>query len=216
MRLPPRILLLSAFYHPFVGGVETHARELARYLAETGFRIAVVTKRAAGVPARDTIDDVPVYRTYPGGARTGIRKWLMLPFAFARMMTLRRSFDLIYCPGYQGIGLAALAAGRLLGRPVVLRSGNVGVLAGRNLDAPLARWKISPDQPVVRAVKRLLRRAYMTADAFACNSREIEQEALALGVCRARVHYLPNAVDVERFRPRTWRAAAHPTAGGLA
>jgi glycosyltransferase involved in cell wall biosynthesis len=201
VRLPPRILLLSAFYHPFVGGVETHARELARYLAETGFGIAVVTKRAPGVPARDTVDEVPVYRTYPGGARTGIRKWLMLPFAFERIMTLRRSFDLIYCPGYQGIGLAALAAGRLLGRPVVLRSGNIGVLAGRNLDAPLARWKISPDQPVVRTVKRLLRRAYMTADAFACNSREIEQEALALGVCRARVHYLPNAVDVERFRP---------------
>ena len=65
MRLPPRILLLSAFYHPFVGGVETHARELARYLAETGFGITVVTKRAPGVPERDTVDDVPVYRTYP-------------------------------------------------------------------------------------------------------------------------------------------------------
>ena len=201
MRLPPRILLLSAFYHPFVGGVETHARELARYLAETGFTIAVVTKRAESVPAHDTVDGIPVYRTHPGGARTGARKWLMLPFAFARMLMLRGSFDLIYCPGYQGIGLAALAAGRLLRRPVVLRSGNIGVLAGRNLDAPLARWKIAPDQPLVRTLKRLLRQAYMAADAFACNSREIEREALDLGVCRTRVHYLPNAVDVERFRP---------------
>jgi len=199
--LPPRILLLSAYYHPFVGGVETHARELARYLARTGFTISVVTKRAVGVPAQETVDGVAVSRTHPGGARTGIRKWLMLPFAFFRMIALRDSFDLIYCPGYQGIGLAAIAAGRTLGRPVVLRSGNIGVLAGTNLDAPLARWHLSPDAAPVRGLKRVLRRIYTTADAFVCNSREIEREALDLGVCRSRVHYLPNAVDVGRFRP---------------
>jgi len=200
--LPPRILLLSAYYHPFVGGVETHARELARYLARTGFTISVVTKRSGrGVPARETVDGAAVYRTHPGGARTGIRKWLMLPFAFFRMIALRESFDLIYCPGYQGIGLAAIAAGRALRRPVVLRSGNIGVLAGTNLDAPLARWHVSPDIAPVRGLKRLLRRIYTTADAFVCNSREIEREALELGVCRSRVHYLPNAVDVARFRP---------------
>jgi len=200
--LPPRILLLSAYYHPFVGGVETHARELARYLARTGFTISVVTKRSGrGVPARETVDGVAVYRTHPGGARTGIRKWLMLPFAFFRLIGLRDSFDLIYCPGYQGIGLAAIAAGRALRRPVVLRSGNIGVLAGTNLDAPLARWHVSPDVAPVRGLKRLLRRIYTTADAFVCNSREIEREALDLGVCRTRVHYLPNAVDIARFHP---------------
>jgi glycosyltransferase involved in cell wall biosynthesis len=200
--LPPRILLLSAYYHPFVGGVETHARELARYLARTGFTISVVTKRAGrAVPARETVDGVAIYRTHPAGARTGIRKWLMLPFAFGRLLALRESFDLIYCPGYQGIGLAAIAAGRALRRPVVLRSGTIGVLAGTNLDAPLARWHVSPEMAPVRGLKRLLRRVYTTADAFVCNSREIEREALDLGVCRTRVHYLPNAVDIARFRP---------------
>jgi glycosyltransferase involved in cell wall biosynthesis len=202
VRLSPRILLLTAFYHPFLGGVETHARELARYLSNAGFSITIVTKRAGrDTPIRETLDGVPVYRTHPGGARTGLRKWLMLPFAFARIVALRNDVDLIYCPGYQGIGLAALAAGRVLRRPVVLRSGNIGVLAGGNIDAPLARWGFSGDSVVARQIKRLLRRVYTSAEAFACNSREIEREALDFGVCRSRVHYLPNAVDVERFRP---------------
>ena len=44
---------------------------------------------------------------------------------------------------------------------------------------------------------------YRRGDAFACISRDIEREALAAGIPRERVHFLPNAVDVSRFRPAT-------------
>jgi glycosyltransferase involved in cell wall biosynthesis len=53
----------------------------------------------------------------------------------------------------------------------------------------------------VGSLKGLLRHIYLSADAFVCNSHEIEEEALACHVPRERVHYLPNAVDVNRFRP---------------
>jgi glycosyltransferase involved in cell wall biosynthesis len=197
----PRLLVLSAYYHPFQGGVETHARELASYFKEQGFTVSIVTKRVdRASPAVEMIDGVPVFRTPPAGARTGFRKWLMIPFVIVRIISLRRKFDLIYCPGYQGIGLAAIVAGKLLGRPVVLRSGNIGVLLGTNLNAPLSRWGLSPGGAAVGWVKQALRRIYISADALACNSREIEQEALSCGVAAGKVHYLPNAVDVERFR----------------
>jgi glycosyltransferase involved in cell wall biosynthesis len=201
MPTPPRVLILSAYYSPFQGGVETHARNLAAYLARTGFRVSIVT-RQVGRESRafEIIDDIPVHRVRPAGARTGWRKWLMIPFAIARILRLRHDFDLIYCPGYQGIGIAAVVAGKLLKRPVILRSGNLGVLRGTNWDAPLARWRINPDSIPVKWLKRQFRRVYTSADAFVCNCLEIEEEALACEVPRDRVHYLPNAVDLDRFR----------------
>jgi glycosyltransferase involved in cell wall biosynthesis len=162
--------------------------------------VVVVTKRDdRRSAARDTLDGIPIYRVHPAGPRGGLRKWSMIPFAVLRMFALRRDFDLIYCPGYQGIGIAAILTGWLLGRSVVLRSGNLGVLAGTQWDAPLARWHIPKDAWPVRWLKRRLRNLYISADAIACNCRDNENEALAFQVPRARVHYLPNAVDVARF-----------------
>jgi len=173
---------------------------LTVWLRDQGFAALVVTKRDDRRSAsRDTLDGIPIYRVHPAGPRSGLRKWTMIPFAVARILALRRDFDLIYCPGYQGIGIAAVLSGWLLGRPVVLRSGNLGVLAGTQWDAPLARWRIPKDIWPVRWLKGLFRKLYTGADAIACNCRENENEALAFGVPRSRVHYLPNAVNVSRF-----------------
>jgi glycosyltransferase involved in cell wall biosynthesis len=204
----PRILILTAYYFPFQGGSETHAREVATYLAAIGFGVVIVTKRT-GTRTEETgslekpgllLDGIPVHRVAPAGPRTGLRKWVMIPFALWKIVRLRRAFDLIYCPGYQGIGIAAVVAGRLLGRPVILRSGNLGVLKGNNWNEPLSRSGISTDNWVVTRLKQGLRNLYMRADGFVCNCREIEQEALSCHVPPAHVHYVPNAVDVERYR----------------
>lgn len=200
--MEPRLLILSAYYFPFQGGSETHARAVATYLARHGFKVVVVTKQTdTGAPSRETIDGVDVHRVPPAGPRTGARKWAMIPFARAEMLRLGGEFDVIYCPGYQGIGIAGILAARRLSRPIVLRSGNLGVLRGDQWDAPLARWHVPSSIAPVRWLKRRVQRFYMQADAFACNNRENEREALECGVPRDRVHYLPNAVDTERFRP---------------
>jgi glycosyltransferase involved in cell wall biosynthesis len=200
--LEPRVLILTAYYFPFQGGSETHARAVATYLAGRGFKIVIVTKRTdTGAPARETIDGVDVHRVPPAGPRTGARKWAMIPFALAEIMRLREEFDIIYCPGYQGVGLAGIRAAARLGRPIVLRSGNLGVLRGDQWDAPLARWHIPPASAPVRWLKRRVQQLYMRADAFACNNRDNEREALECGVPHDRVHYLPNAVNTERYRP---------------
>jgi len=43
--MTPRVLILTTYYHPVLGGVETHARRLASHLNRTGFQVQVVTKR---------------------------------------------------------------------------------------------------------------------------------------------------------------------------
>ena len=198
----PRVLVVSTYYFPFQGGTETHARVVTKYLVAHGMAVSVVTKRDdRGSADRDTIDGATVYRVPPSGPRGGLRKWLMLPFVLAKVLSLRKEFDVIYCPGYQGIGLAAIAAGWWLKRPVVLRSGNLGVLRGDQWNVPLARWHIPSGLWPVRWLKALLQRIYMRADVMVCNCRENETEAIESGIPRDRVRYLPNAVDVAYFRP---------------
>jgi glycosyltransferase involved in cell wall biosynthesis len=42
---------------------------------------------------------------------------------------------------------------------------------------------------------------YRRADAFACISHVLEREAIAAGIPAGRVHFVPNPVDITRFRP---------------
>ena len=222
METPVRVLLLTTYYFPFQGGVETHARTLASDLTVLGLEVSIVTRRVdRSQLARDIVEGVPVHRVWPVGPRTGLLKWMMLPFAAAKIVRLRRTFDLIYCPGYQGIGVAAIACAKLLGKPVVLRSGNLGVLYGNNWNAPLARFHIPADSWAVRQMKAAVRRVYLSADALVCTSKGMVAEALACGMPADRVHWLPNGVDVDRYHPadteekRVIREHEHWSAGAL-
>lgn len=213
----PRVLVISAYYFPIQGGTETHARWAASALASRGAEVSVLTKQDdRGSAADDTVDGVRVRRVPPAGPRGGLQKWSMIPFVVARAIKLASEFDVIYCPGYQGIGLAALFAGAWLKRPVVLRSGNLGVLRGDQWNAPLARWRIPAGFWPVRWLKSWFTRTYMRADMMFCNCRENETEALDCGMPPERLTYLPNGVDINRFHPvasEDDRSAARRAAG---
>jgi hypothetical protein len=56
-----------------------------------------------------------------------------------------------------------------------------------------------------QAAGRLVGQCYARSDAIACIARTIEREAIAAGVERPRVHYLPNAIDMTRFSPANRR-----------
>lgn len=198
----PRVLLLTTYYHPVLGGVETNVRRLGAFLRRQGFDVRIVTKHAlADSPVDELVDGISVHRVPPRGDRSPAGKWLMLPFAFAALWKRRREYDLICCIDYRGIGIAAIAAGHLLHRPVVVQAGTTGVLSCSNWNPSLARRGVSPDGWLSAFAKRPLRRIYASATAYLCISREIEQEALDCGVPRARVHYLPHSIDTSEFRP---------------
>ncbi|HEX3723208.1 MAG TPA: glycosyltransferase, partial [Nitrolancea sp.] len=59
-----RILMVTDFYHPFLGGVEKHVRSLSIGLVERGHHVAVVTLGRAGLPDFEIDHDVNVYRIH--------------------------------------------------------------------------------------------------------------------------------------------------------
>ena len=212
----PRVLLLTTYYFPVMGGVETHARGLAAHLHRAGFSVRVVTKRVARNQAvDDVVDGVAVHRVPPAGERSGRGKWLAMPFMLARALSERRSSDVIVCVDYRGIGLAAVIAGRLTGQAVIVQAETAGVLASPTGDVS-DRSGVPPDAPWSRAIKAPIRAVYRMADHFVPIGHDIEREMLAAGVPRDRVHYLPHGVDVDGFRPAASsveRAALRTTAG---
>jgi glycosyltransferase involved in cell wall biosynthesis len=57
-----RILMVTDFYWPFLGGVEQHVRTLSHSLQECGHQVAIATLWHEGLAEEETDLDVPVYR----------------------------------------------------------------------------------------------------------------------------------------------------------
>ena len=180
------------------GGVED-ARRLASHLNRTGFQVQVVTKRVSRQqPVEGEVDDVRVHRVGPVGDRRGSGKWLVLPRVFAKTLQLEASFDVIVCIDFRGIGIAAVAAGRLLHRAVILQAETGGTLISASHGSASG---VPRERGIVRALKSAPRAIYRRADHIVCIGHDIEREALETGVPRDRVHYLPHGVDLVRFHP---------------
>ncbi len=185
-----RVALVTAYYHPVLGGAEAAARRIAEFLRRRGHEVTVITTLTDGaLPLEEIIAGVRVVRIGAPKPRTSARKWLILPRLAVELWRRRSHYDVIAVIDYRGVGLAALLLGRLASRPIVIQAQTEGVLSGSHLGAfgRLVSWPI--------------RRAYTRADAVACISNGIQAEALAAGVPPERVHFLPNTVDTERFHP---------------
>ncbi|MFN8061800.1 MAG: glycosyltransferase family 4 protein [Vicinamibacterales bacterium] len=200
---PPRVVILSTYYFPVLGGVESHARSLAAILRDRGADVWVLTKRmSAETPDREVVDDVPVVRVGPRGPRRGGAKWLMIPALVRALVRWRNRYDVVVCPDFRGVGLAALFARMLTGRPVVFEAATPGAVTCANWDETLVRSGVDPASRLGRALKWPGRAAYGAADAYACISREIEREvAETWGPSLAT--FLPYAVDLAAFQPPT-------------
>jgi glycosyltransferase involved in cell wall biosynthesis len=200
--MTPRVVVLTPYFRPVMGGVESNAERLARYLAAHGVGVRVLTKRITrDLPDHEDVEGVRIDRIGPFGHRSAAGKWQFAPFAARSLVRDRSTYDVVCCIDYRGTGVAALGARAVTGHAVVFQAQTTGVLSGDNVDAALARRGIRPSGWLGRLVKWPPRAIYGRGDAFACISRVIERETLAAGVPRDRVHFLPNAIDMSRFRP---------------
>ena len=199
---PPRVVVLTTYFRPVIGGVESTAERLARFLVRSDFDTRVVTKRIGrDLPDREVMDGVRVERIGSHGERGGSGKWRLVPAATRWLVAHRADHDVVCCIDYRGIGCAALAARSVTHRPVVFQAQTGGVLSAGNVDATLERFGIGPTAWAGRVVKSAVTAVYARADAFACISREIERETVAAGIDQERIHFLPNPIDMTQFRP---------------
>lgn len=119
----PGIAILTTYYRPVVGGVETAAEALATWLGDRGYPVHVLTTRTArDVPAEEHVGRVRVHRWPFLGRRRAWNKWLaVLPLAWAAWR-VRHQVRLLFVVDFRAAGLAARLAGCCAGLPVIFQA----------------------------------------------------------------------------------------------
>ena len=192
-RRPLRIAIVTSYYPPHVGGVETMATEQAVRLARRGWAVEVHTTRLRGDAAVEQHDGVTVRRTR---AVNPLERWFGVPIplvwpGFARGVVRRKQRpDIVLIHGHVYLtSVLATVAARWRRVPTVVLQANPYV----EYPAPIAFVERLADRLIGRPV---LKRAAAVAAISEHTARYVR--AIAPGVEPVVVHC---GVDTERFHP---------------
>jgi glycosyltransferase involved in cell wall biosynthesis len=198
---PKRVVIATETFEPEIGGGETQARTLTDALTARGYAVTLVTRRSRPhLPAREQQQQLEIVRVPPIGPGRW-KKWGLLVTSFPALLTAARHADAVMVSGFRILGAAAVLATRLRRTPLFLKGDNRGELSGDYFRAGLARFHLTPRSPPVRFFLGLRNLALRRAEGFVALSEEMATEYAASGVPSARLHRIPNGVDVERFQP---------------
>ena len=124
----PNILVLTPFFHPNVGGVETHLTDLCNYLGKKGYNLYVLTyfpltTRVEDAPKKEVSANLEIYRyklfghnffhyleKYPALALLYLMPILMFR-SLLFMLKNRNKVDVIHTHG-----IVAAFIGRIIGK----------------------------------------------------------------------------------------------------
>ena len=197
----PNICLLTETYHPITGGGETQARVLAAGFAAAGSNTNVLTRRTdSTLPRSEHMDGAKLWRLAPTGPGH-LKKWGLIFSAFFRLLRLRNHYDVILVGGYRVLGIPSVIAGRLLGKPCILKADSIGEFSGEFFNPGLRRFRLRYDRFPVNVALAIRNKILCRADAFIAISSVIVDELRANGVEAERIQSIPNSVEIERFSP---------------
>jgi glycosyltransferase involved in cell wall biosynthesis len=112
-----RVLMATPRFHPDMGGVENHVREVSKRLVEDGVNVTVVTTDVSQRhPAREFVGGVEVLRT-PAWPRS--KDWLLSPELYRIVRDGR--WDLVHVQSYHTcVAPLAMLGAQTSGRPYIL------------------------------------------------------------------------------------------------
>ncbi len=183
-----RIVLISYSYPPVLGGSEVEAQRVSAELIQRGYSVEVWCGAEEPMPRKARWIDpcgVPVRILGLGWPA----RWRGYGFAISVALLLwreRKHYQLVYFL-MQGLQLAlGLPVTRLLRKPVVMKfsgSGLIGLMRKSWLGRLELKW-------LRRGAKRVM-----------ILNEGMVTEALAAGLTREQLLWMPNPTDVEAFRP---------------
>jgi len=189
-----RVCLLIDSFYPVVGGGESHARILSKYLTKLGTPVLVVTQyRLREHVKNENLDGYPVYRVgFPEYSRFG--KYLMIPACIMKLFGLRNNFDCIYVCGLRTLGLPAVVFGKLFKKIVVLRAESCGEML-----APDFQSKSRFITALLRMFVDIRNSVLKNADSYLAISSVIEEEYIQTNISKGKIIKIPNGIDLNEF-----------------
>ncbi len=184
------VLMICPQFSPIVGGYERAAERLSIALAKRGVAVTVIAERRKTTwPADETRDGYKLRRLWCI-YRPKLHVLTTLVSFFSYLLMFGRRFDVWHVHQYGLHAALAVALGRLLNRPVVLKltsSGDMG------LAQAIAKGRFP----------RLTRALVGRVAAIVALSRETVAEAEKFGIPAENISLLGNGVDTSVFRRRS-------------
>ncbi len=180
-----RIAQVTPYFHPHLGGVESHVRDLSNKLTELGHEVEVITSRLEpGLPEKEKIDNFTV-RRLPNLAL--IAKTPIIPSLGKYLM--EEDFDVIHA--HSPPPLACYWAAKSAHKR------NVPFIYTYHCDMEIP---IPGGKYIVSLYRHLFEnKTIRYTDAIICTTSTYA--ATSRSTWDREVHVIPNAVDVEFFRP---------------
>lgn len=180
------VAMIIQAYHPIIGGAERQLGTIAPLLHDRGLEVHILTRKYHGLSPFEMIDDIPVHRLpIPGPMPVA-----SLIFTLSGLRMLRKiNPDVIHAHELLSPTTTAVTAKLLFNYPVVAK-----VLGGGSMGdiSKLQRNRISAVR--VKTVLNLV-------DKFITINREIGKELIQIGIPPEKQVYIPNGVDIHRFKP---------------
>jgi glycosyltransferase involved in cell wall biosynthesis len=188
-----KVLLVSHYYPPHVGGIENVVHSEARHLTNAGVEVTVLTSGE-----RSSVTDEDGVRVVRVRAWNGLERKAAVPFPVMGPQLLRRALrwvrwaDVVHIhDAFYLTSWAALTAAKLTGTPTVATQ-HVGLVHHDSAAVGLVQ------KAVYATAGRLLMRSARCV--FTMNS-DVAAFVRGLGARPERVRHLPNGVDTALFRP---------------
>jgi len=195
-----RVLLVSDFFHPSVGGVETHMYNLAQNLMASGHKVVVLTcargKRCGVRYLRNGLKVYHIPRLPLSGGNT-------LPTIYGtlrlfRVVALRERIDLVHAHQTSTLSLECLIHARTMNLRTVYTCHSLHGFA---------------DIPSI-LLNKVLKISLINVDAVICVSNvSKENMVLRASIPPAKTFVIPNAVHTSVFSPRGKLSALSRSAG---
>ncbi|HBO84301.1 MAG: hypothetical protein A2073_01525 [Deltaproteobacteria bacterium GWC2_42_11] len=193
-----RLCVVSALYHPSLGGLGRQAQLLTERLAEEGIDIFVIARRMKGMPQAVFSPKVKVYRAW--SIKSNLHNFeevrfvnimVSLTFSFSCAILLflkRKKYDIVHFHGaslplFFNLPLLKILRKKVIAKVAAAKIGTeAGALQGRYLG-------------LGNLIIRLLQRV----DAFVATTAEIEEGLRGDGLSATKISRIPNFVDFALF-----------------
>ncbi len=182
-----KVLMITSYYAPYIGGAEIYVKEVAERLVKEGNKVIILTKRLGKLKNHEVINGVKVYRVrsldFPQ-----LRSFFSIPGLFFKGIKMARQSDIIHAHIAYPNGIVAYMIKKATGKPYIL------TLQGDEL-------MDYPEKKLLKLLKYPIGLALRNARYVHCISNALADKAKQyFGVEDDRIRIIPNGVDIDAFK----------------
>lgn len=190
-RRPRIVFVMPTFLPESFGGAEQQTRKMARTLARRGCRVTILAPKLQPATRTSEEEDGVAIRRFPLGAAPNLGgrhlpsflSWCLKVSGW--LWRNRESYDVIQVIHARLHAVPAALLGPRLGKPVLIKLGR----GGEEFDLDVVARKRLLGGRLARVIEA-------GTTAWVANSREIADDLARWGIAEARIHRIPNGVEM--------------------